>query len=159
MTRILNAIYIYLAIVALILALFLLTKSGKTGVGNMHDGNFSAVIINNHEIPVTIANDDTARQIGLSHSLNLSTGTGKLFIFDKEGKYGFWMKDMNYPIDIVWISSSMKVVAVSANITPETYPKIFYPPSAVQFVLEINANESKKFNIKEGEGVILKFDF
>jgi uncharacterized protein len=55
------------------------------------------------------------------------------FIFDTPGDYGFWMKDMLFPIDIVWFDESMNIVHVEQNVLPESYPKIFHSPIPALF--------------------------
>ena len=101
-------------------------------------------------IPVSIADTDSERAQGLSGTASLAPGTGKLFIFPQVGNYGFWMKDMRYPIDIVWIDSSWQVVSVDEQVSPESYPSVYYPPSAVQYVLEVNAGEATGDNLLTG---------
>ncbi len=92
-------------------------------------------------IPVIIADTALLREKGLSGSANLDPGTGMLFIFDQPEVPGFWMKDMNYPIDIVWINEELKVISITTA-HPESYPEVFYPPSEVKYVLEINAGDA-----------------
>lgn len=107
-------------------------------------------------IPVSIADTPAAREQGLSGTTTLPANAGKLFIFDTPGNYGFWMKDMNYGLDFVWIDSAMKVIAVTPNVTADTYPQIFYPPQPVQYVLEVNAGFSSKNNLTVGQQLLLK---
>lgn len=106
-------------------------------------------------IPVQISNNPTKRQLGLSYRESLKEGKGMLFIFPEPGKYGFWMKDMNFSIDIVWVHKDRKVAGVIQNVSPDTFPENFYPPTEIQFVLELNAGESGKFGI--ATNTILKF--
>ena len=78
-----------------------------------------------------------------------------LFVFDKPDTYGFWMKDMRFPIDIIWISGD-KVIYVLSEVHPDSYPNLFKPPIPVDKVLEINAGLSRKLGITEGTPFILK---
>lgn len=103
----------------------------------------------NIRIPVTIADTVHERERGLSGTASLQAGTGTLFIFPKAGMYGFWMKDMQYPLDIVWIDDMWKVVGVQTA-SPDSYPTVFYPPSDVRYVLEINAKEATVDNLLIG---------
>jgi uncharacterized protein len=66
-------------------------------------------------------------------------------VFDREGYQGFWMKEMNFPIDIVWLNKDKKIVHIEHNVSPDTYPKIFNPNNEFNnekslYVLETNAN-------------------
>lgn len=99
----------------------------------------------------------TGRQNGLSHRRPLSSDEGMLFVFEKEGFYGFWMKDMLFSIDIIWIDANLKIVHIENNVSPQTYPKVFRPTSKSLYVLEILAGQSEISNIKIGDSVkILK---
>lgn len=97
-----------------------------------------------------IANDPTKRELGLSGRTSLPSGSGLLFIFPTPGKYGFWMKDMNFPIDIIWIRPDRTVAGVARDISPSTFPELFYPPSDIQFVLELNAGKSDFLGVATG---------
>jgi uncharacterized membrane protein (UPF0127 family) len=101
-------------------------------------------------IPVSIADTPIARARGLSGTQSLPQGTGKLFIFDTPDVYGFWMKDMRYSLDIVWIDSAWQVVGVTLDVAPETYPTTFFPPSAVQYVLELNTGDTSVDTLSVG---------
>ena len=70
-----------------------------------------------------------------------------LFPFAVPGRYGFWMKDMRFSLDMVWISSDKRVVMVSSDVSPDTYPLVLYPPSDISYVLELNADSANKFGI------------
>jgi uncharacterized protein len=140
-TRILNCIYIVLALGALFGALLLRTPAP----------NHSARVISGATvIPVTIADTPRLRERGLSGTPSLAVGTGKLFIFDRADSYGFWMKDMHYALDIVWIDATNTVVGIAEAVTPESYPRAVYAPAPVLYVLEINAYEAVVDNITVG---------
>lgn len=81
----------------------------------------------------------------------LPPNTGMLFVFEKEGNYGFWMKDMNFALDIVWIDTNQKIIGIEKNVTPDTYPKVFYPPAWIKFVLELPAGFTVEQGIKIGD--------
>lgn len=105
-------------------------------------------------IYATVAKNPTTREKGLSGVASLDEEEGMLFIFPTVMEQEFWMKDMNFPIDIVWINSDRKIVGVSSNISPETYPNRFSSPSKIQFVLEVNAGFAEKFGLATGTRVI-----
>lgn len=112
--------------------------------------------INNTNISISIADTPKTQEQGLSDTLSLKPQTGKLFVFDHPSMYGFWMKDMHYALDFVWMDQNLKVIHTDSDITPATYPQVFYPPDEVKYVLEINAGENKKFGISDGQVAILK---
>lgn len=102
------------------------------------------------DIAVTVADTPSEWEKGLSGTASLPTGMGKLFIFDRPDLYGFWMKDMHYPLDIVWIDEAQTVVGVAAAVTPESYPEVFYPPAPVRYVLELNTGEAAIHSLASG---------
>lgn len=90
---------------------------------------------------------------GLSYSWHLPERAGMLFVFGESEQYSFWMKDMNYPIDMIWISEDKQIVAISENATPESYPAKFTPPIPVKYVLEVRAGWAARHDIKIGDVV------
>lgn len=101
-------------------------------------------------LELEIASTTEARERGLSYRQNLSEGTGMLFIFERPAKYSFWMKDMNFPIDMIWLDESFKVTGLKVGATPSSYPKTFSPERDSLYVLETNVGLIKSQNLKLG---------
>lgn len=79
-----------------------------------------------------------------------------MFIFDKPDYYGFWMKDMFYPIDIVFLDSDMKVISYIDNVDPASYPETFYPEEPAKYVIEMNSGERKISGLDKNTKVYYK---
>lgn len=107
--------------------------------------------ISNITLNVEVADTDMERTRGLSGKERLDENDGMLFVFDKEGYYGIWMKDMNFPIDIAWLDKDKKIAHMEENVLPETYPKVFNSPIPSLYVLEVSAEFLGKNNIKIGD--------
>ena len=90
---------------------------------------------------------------GLSGRELLAENTGMLFVYDKPVIPGFWMKDMNFSIDIIWIGEDRSIVDITENLAPETYPITFSPASPVQYVLEVNAGWAQEHSIEIGDSI------
>lgn len=90
---------------------------------------------------------------GLSGRKFLPEQEGMIFIFEEPDYYSFWMKDMNFEIDIIWIDKNKKIVDLSKNISPETWPNYFQPEREVKYVLEVTGGFVKSNEIKVGERV------
>lgn len=88
---------------------------------------------------------------GLGGREELPADEGMFFVFDKSGKHGFWMKDMFFPIDIIWLDENFKIVHVEEKVSPATYPKIFYPETNASYVLEVNSGTVEKSGISVGQ--------
>jgi hypothetical protein len=54
-----------------------------------------------------------------------------LFVFASSTRPGFWMKDMKFPIDIIWINADKEVVGIESNIATSTFPKLFFPEKEI----------------------------
>ena len=106
-------------------------------------------------LEVEVANTRASRELGLSGRHKMRDDEGMLFVFDVPGRYGFWMKDMEFPLDMVWINQNGIVVWVERNVTPESYKekKAFINQSEASYVLEINANMAEKFGLYLGSKV------
>jgi hypothetical protein len=111
------------------------------------------VVVGGKNFSVEVARTEMERARGLSLHVPLLDDQGMLFIFEKEGFYGFWMKDMSFSIDILWIDPNFKVKHIEKNISPDTYPKIFTPETENLYVLEISAGQADFLNIKIGDSV------
>lgn len=101
---------------------------------------------------VTIADTEKTRTQGLSGTSNLPADQAMLFIFDYDRKWSIWMKDMNYPIDIVWLNQKREVIDYVTNVPPASYPdKTFSPKENARYVLEFQSGVVKKKGIKQGQ--------
>ena len=104
-------------------------------------------------LKVDLATTTREQEQGLSGRKDLADDAGMLFIFQKPSVNYFWMKDMNFPIDMVWIDENFQVVYIEKNAKPESYPKTFGPNKNSKYVLEVQARFSEKNNLKVGEKI------
>lgn len=115
-----------------------------------------SVTIGGVPVMVEIATTSAAVQKGLSGRASLGQDQGMLFIFSQPDRYRFWMPDMRFPIDIIWIADD-KVAEIDENVSNRFDPAnpVFFAPSVpVRHVLEVNAGFSKKYGIAAGDAVI-----
>ena len=120
----------------------------------------SKLSIGGKTLSVEVAKSSLDRMRGLSGRESLGENEGMIFIFDKAGNYGFWMKDMKFPIDIIWIKSG-EIAGFSENAVPELGHsiwslKLYYPPDRVDEALEVQAGFVEKNKIKVGDAVRLQ---
>lgn len=107
--------------------------------------------------PVDLALTPEQRSQGLSGREVMAADTGMLFIFENEGTFSFWMKEMHFPLDIVWIGADCTVVDVTLGAPPPEEDQAladlprFSPNSPAQYVLEINAGEFVEQGIEPGD--------
>ncbi len=115
----------------------------------------SAVIVGDVRIPVEISDSPAERTKGLSGKEFLSADVGMLFIFPVREIHRFWMPDMNFPIDIIWIVDN-KVVGIereATNIFNRENPVFYLPPQAVDYVLEVNGGFARTKGLEVGADV------
>lgn len=101
-----------------------------------------------------VARTDADMVKGLSGTPSLPAHDAMLFVFPGDAIWPIWMKDMKYPLDIVWIDKDKVVQYIVKNAQPSSYPKTMYRPAhAVRYVLELNAGQVDAAKIKEGQTV------
>lgn len=135
---------LYVSIVVAILAMVIVTVSQKVPAE-------SRVFIGGQEIVVSIADTKVLREKGLSGHKNLKLNEGMLFMFPKPGNYGFWMKDMLFPVDVIWLDAHRKIIDVWERAEPVSYPKIVTPRAPAQFVLEVPAGFFNEHHLNVGD--------
>jgi uncharacterized membrane protein (UPF0127 family) len=123
----------------------------------------SEVKINEITIPVEVAKTDVQRRKGLSNQDGLPEGEGMFFEFaQKDIKPPFWMKDMRFAIDILWIDDN-EIVQIDTNVQPPESGTaddsliLYIPNQPIDYVLELNAGFTDAHNIKTGDTVDLSF--
>lgn len=99
---------------------------------------------------VTVASSSHAQQFGLSGRMSMPVMDGMLFAFDRPGTRCFWMKDMHFDLDILWIDSQWRVSQIVSNLSPATYPRSYCVPAS-QYVIEINGGQAAQSGIKPGD--------
>jgi uncharacterized protein len=113
---------------------------------SIKEKDVSRIKIGEETLTVYLAKTTQEKSKGLSGIKRLEEVEGMLFIFEEETTPFFWMKDMNFPIDIIEITE---------NISPETYPKTFSPKKPVKYVLEVDAKWCEEKNIQIGDKLTL----
>lgn len=109
--------------------------------------------IKNIPLNIQLADSPAERVLGLSGRDDLADDEGLLFIFNSSGFYNFWMKDMRFPIDIIWVGEDWRVVDLKTAVSPATYPELFTSRQLAKYVLEVNSGWVNKNNIQIGDVV------
>jgi len=111
----------------------------------------NSVEIDGHPFRVELAIDPQARQKGLGGRDQLCPDCGMLFLFLQKGIYAFWMKDMRFNLDIIWISDGKIVYIAKDNSFQDLTP--INPGVEADKVLEINADLADRYGFKVGDEV------
>ncbi|HMQ01588.1 MAG TPA: DUF192 domain-containing protein [Candidatus Doudnabacteria bacterium] len=121
------------------------------------------ITVKNKTILVEVVDTDASRAQGLSKRLSLEDVNGMLFDFRNTNisRPSFWMKDMNFAIDIIWIANN-RIVGITENIPPPKNNDVLsdalptYPaPQDITHVLEVPSGWSKRYDIVIGDAVKL----
>lgn len=109
-------------------------------------------------VHLTLADTPEERSIGLSGTNSLGENDGMLFLFDDKGYPAFWMKGMDYPIDIVFLDNET-VVTIFPNVQPpkednEQLP-LYQPTKPADRVLELPAGYMKAHGVSVGDMINL----
>jgi uncharacterized membrane protein (UPF0127 family) len=153
-------------VVLSVVALFVLAYGYRCGLQKVCGSSLVEKVVRNGKeitlpqgkVHAEVANTPASRAQGLSGRSGLSSDEGMLFVFDHSGKYGFWMKDMLFSIDIVWINEDGVVVHVVHNATPASYfvtnpPQTFMNTPDARYVLELASGQAEKFGLYLGTKV------
>lgn len=117
--------------------------------------------VNNYTLLVEIVDNQAKRAKGLGGRQSLATGAGMLFIFPDEGKHPFWMKDLKFALDFIWIKGD-QVIDVTENIPPPAPTQkdaslpIYESKENIDKVLEVNSGTVQRLGIKAGDIVKLE---
>lgn len=113
------------------------------------------IVIGDTALTVEVANTFEKRAQGLSGREELKKNTGMFFVFDEADRYGFWMKDMKFNIDIIWLNDHGEIIYMKESVSPDTYPETFAPETPALYVLEVPAGFAAEKHLELGD----KIDF
>ncbi len=106
-----------------------------------------------------IATTTAAKERGLSGRVNIPSNYGMLFVFKRDKRYDFWMKDMLTPIDIIWLSDNGTIIGIENSVSPASYPNVLYPSQPIKYVLEMRAGGAQSRGWKKGTVVVLPLPY
>lgn len=130
-------------------------------------GSLLINIRKNHLPEITIGSASIAYEVvktpeeikrGLGGRMSLANDHGMLFIIDPPQVMTFWMKDMKFPLDFIWIKSGSVVditehVAAPLLSTSDNQLIKYESKTEVDHVLEVNAGFVEYYKIKIGDGL------
>ncbi|MCX6811844.1 MAG: DUF192 domain-containing protein [Candidatus Berkelbacteria bacterium] len=148
-------IIIIVAGISLLIYKFWPHKTNENSQMKSPQVEYSQVQIGGQEIHAEVADNEELRMKGLSGRESLGNNDGMLFVFEKPDIYPFWMKDMNFAVDIIWIKDKKIVDIVKDAEPPSVAGKtISYTPKAeADIVLETVAGFCEENGVKIGDEV------
>lgn len=104
------------------------------------------------KITVEIADTEEKRAQGLSNREKLGENEGMLFVFDGPGFYRFWMKDMKFDLDFIWIANG-RVVDITENVSHNNQKTLYFSKVPLNMILEVNAGFAGKNGVEIGNNI------
>lgn len=105
-------------------------------------------------VQAEVADTESKRQLGLMFRKTMPENQGMLFVFEREDKYSFWMKNMRISLDIIWLNKDKRIVDISLNVPPcEDSCAGLIPKEKAKYVLEVNAGFVEGNMVKAGDKV------
>lgn len=108
--------------------------------------------IKGKKLHALIADSFVKQMMGLMFRQRMRKDTCMLFIFSREARHGIWMHNMRFPIDIMWLDRSKRVVDFVEMALP-TSKSTYRPEKDAKYVLEVNSGFIKRNRIKKGDAV------
>lgn len=143
-----NTILGLFGMVAVILVFFYISASIYSVYGN----KIKKISLDGNIFRAEIVSSSEKMQKGLGKRKKICQKCAMLFQFSNSGKYSFWMKDMSFPLDIIWIMNG-KVVFIKKNVS-EKFSGVLSPQTEADQVLEINAGLADEIGIKIGDSMV-----
>lgn len=112
---------------------------------------FSQMIVNGYRVSLEVARSLEEKRKGLSDRDSLFEDAGMLFLFETPAIRSFWMKDMKFAIDILWIDEQGIIVGMEENISSDSFPQRFRSPKPVPYVVEVSAGWAASHSVKVGD--------
>lgn len=107
------------------------------------------------QLNIEIADNDYETETGLMYRKGMENDQGMLFVFPEEAMHYFYMKNTEFPLDIVFIKSDKKIASIQRNAPPlsETGLSSQVP---VRYVLEVGAGSADRWGLKVGDSISYK---
>lgn len=109
-------------------------------------------------VQVDVVSRNKDRQRGLQGRSGLADSHGMLFVFNRDGFYRFWMKDMKFPVDMIWIDRQYRIVTIAPSRSPcrQDPCPVYEPLTPARYVLELPDRFALKNQWKIGD--VLEFN-
>lgn len=134
--RFLTQLIMVVALVATIFAVVSLQKHSDA----------TTLTIGGRQYQLEVVTTEQDKSQGLSGRVGMARDRGMLFQYANQGVRCFWMKDMQFPLDIIWLNAQNRVIKIESAVSPDTYPYPFCA-SPAQNVIELNAGEARSLHV------------
>jgi len=143
-----------LLLVLLIIAAGLLAVDELSSLGNSDATTVTIVDEDETErgtVEVQVADTFRERYTGLSDTDSLGPNDGMLFVHDTEGNHSYVMRDMAFPIDIVFIDADRRITAIHHAELEE--PPLTQYQGRGKWVLEVPYHWTVEHGVEVGDRI------
>jgi uncharacterized membrane protein (UPF0127 family) len=103
-------------------------------------------------VKVEVARTQSERSRGLMFRKALPSGSGMVFVFDREEEQRFWMKNTLIPLDMIFIGIDKRIVGIVHEATPQTLTQRTVGKPSL-YVLEVPGGWSRSHGLAAGQRV------
>ncbi|MGB7392996.1 MAG: DUF192 domain-containing protein [Pricia sp.] len=103
-------------------------------------------------LDIEIADNDYETETGLMYRKGMADDQGMLFVFPDQTMHSFYMKNTEFPLDIIFIKNDLKIASFQENAQPLSESSLS-SRVPIQYVLEINAGLVKEWGLKVGDSI------
>lgn len=132
----------------------LLIVAGLTLLGAYKNSMGKKIFIAGHAFKAEFAITPQEKAKGLGSRASLCSDCSMVFPFDRPSIHPFWMKDMQFDLDIIWVKAG-RIVYMAKNSSHLTL-QVLDPKLPADMVVEINAGLADKYSLKIGDSVAIK---
>lgn len=138
-----RAVVVLLFIVVISLVFLSAGHRNKANVTDLHVGGFT--------YSLNVADTPALRTKGLGDRVGMPVNQGMLFSYTNQDTRCFWMKDMHFSLDMIWLNAQHQVVYLQQNVSPNSFPHTFCSTSPAQYVVELDAGQAASRQIHLGQ--------
>lgn len=103
------------------------------------------------EIPETLEE----QSIGFMNRDQITYDQGMLFIFSEPRIASMWMKNVNFPLDMIFIDNRQLILNIEKNTKPRT-SDLYESKGLCKYVVEVLGGFCEKYKVEKGQKVVLK---
>jgi uncharacterized membrane protein (UPF0127 family) len=132
-------------------------RSSHNGTTALEAPTTYRVTVGNTTVYAEAADTPAQREMGLMNRTYLNADAGMLFIFPTPQQQSFWMKNMRFPLDVVFITADNHVLEIYASVPPCTgdHCPLYTSSAPIRYALEVNAGFSARNGIASGDPVVI----
>lgn len=155
------ALVLFLVVVAAVLSVLFVEKVARSPRQSDPNCSESSMYLTERNVKlfakskyvydIEFAKTPSQQELGLSYRDCIPKYAAMIFLFPIDDKFGIWMKNMAFAIDVIWLDKDKKVVTIEKDMQPSSYPKIYYPNADIRYVIEMAPGSVADLGVAVGD--------